>query len=350
MTTFRERAKPNTTIQVMQAFVPRIQIHPDALTKMQVYVENVEKEVGWLGTAYQTGGNTILIRDVFLFDQEVHATTTEITPEGLADFAQELLLQPDGVDIWNNMKMWGHSHVQMAVNPSGQDDKQMETFSEGGHDWFIRLIANKQGDMKLDLYDYQHGTIFVDLSWTEYADAETEQIMAQISELYQQINSRKSVFKAAIEEPIKQEIQTKVRAKTYGYDEYGRQAGTYWSRQQTGSQWAFPIQMEGGTQNNSKSNTEIGGGKHEKKNARIGTGSYQAALNLSPETDDLITDFDDLGSHFHIQDVMLFGRCPTIADLYDELIDLGYENYFSDNDVEKIWQYSKMYCAKYDLI
>ena len=69
----------------------------------------MQDEVGWLGTVYYNSEhNYYFVSDVFLFDQEVHGTTTEITPEGLADFATELLQREDGMEIWNNMKLWGH--------------------------------------------------------------------------------------------------------------------------------------------------------------------------------------------------------------------------------------------------
>src|SRR5690606_11009605 len=108
--------------------------------KMFIYVDECNDEIGWLGTAKIMEGNEhniVFIDDVFLFDQEVHATTTEITPEGLTEFANELIEMGDkGIEIWNNIKVWGHSHVNLGVSPSGQDDKQMKTFRDGGHDWF----------------------------------------------------------------------------------------------------------------------------------------------------------------------------------------------------------------------
>lgn len=357
-TNFKERFKAETKVQVLTTLVPHIEIHPDAITKMQIYVENVAKEVGWLGTAYRTDKNTILIRDVFLFDQEVHATTTEITPEGLTDFATELLLQPDGIDIWNNIKMWGHSHVNMAVGPSGQDDKQMETFAQGGHDWFIRLIANKQGDMKLDLYNYQHGIIFTDLPWSEGVDAEALHIKAQISELHRQLNQRKTDLKSSIEEPIKLEIKEKVREKTFataygagqGYAGYRGYPAVQPIQLQSASEIrGFQPDTKGGTKTTSISTTTTTGGtEHQKKNA---TGSRELGFNLYDlEPDDIISSEEDLAAYFKVQDLLSFGQALTILDVNDELIELGYENYFSDSDVFKIYNFSKQYCHQFGLI
>jgi hypothetical protein len=218
---FVERIKPNTTIKVRNSHIPTVHISETALKKMFIYTDEVSDEVGWLGTAYRDG-NTYLIKEVFLFDQQVHGATTEITPEGLADFATELMQQPDGMEIWNNMKMWGHSHVNMGITPSGQDDKQMEEFSQNGHDFFIRLICNKKGDLGVDVYDYENGMEFHNAPWVIYHDVVQDEgkllVEQQLQELYKRIDELELMIseqeKKELEElrtPIQAEIKVKVR-------------------------------------------------------------------------------------------------------------------------------------------
>ncbi len=220
--------KPNTTkptVSILEICAPEIIITKRALTKMQIYVNTCDNEVGWLGIAIKED-KYIYIEDVLLFEQEVHATTTEITPEGLATFGEKLLADyPDnGMEIWNNIKVWGHSHVNMSTFASGQDDKQMETFAEGGHDWFIRIIANKKGDMNIDIYDYSLGIIYKGVIWKEGITEEETKILKQIKFLQQKIKEINKNFISKYEFQIKKEIKEKVKEiKTVvtGY-QYGR--------------------------------------------------------------------------------------------------------------------------------
>ena len=87
------------------------------------------------------------------------------------------------MDIWNELRGWGHSHVNMGITPSGQDDNQMETFSEGGHPCFLRIIANKKGEFRIDLYDFQQGILYSNLPWWEETTDFERAIENQITEL-----------------------------------------------------------------------------------------------------------------------------------------------------------------------
>lgn len=215
--TFIARTKPDTKVEILESKRPHISIDTDALTKMKLYVDECADEIGWLGTAYKDEENNIIfVEDVYLFDQEVHATTTEITPEGLSEFAEELLSGgQEGIDTWNNLKVWGHSHVNMGVSPSSQDDSQMETFKEGGHDWFIRIIANKKGDLKVDLYNYSEGIIYLDLPWSECPTEEEEEIIQKINELYELLKQKGDEKTEAYKAVIKADMTAKVRKKVY---------------------------------------------------------------------------------------------------------------------------------------
>lgn len=214
-------SKPS--IEILEKCIPQIVILPDAYVKMQLYTEECENEIGWLGTAYKKRDKekTIYyIEDTFLFEQEVHITTTEITPESLCEFGEALFKKEDGMKIWNNIKVWGHSHVNMSVSPSGQDNSQMETFIESGHNWFIRIITNKKNDMRIDLYDYELGAIFNNLPWTVAMSKEEEKIEEQINELYQKLKTLQEDRIKKYRGPIKSEILLKVKNKVHYYPQY----------------------------------------------------------------------------------------------------------------------------------
>ena len=187
---------------------------------MQIYVDECPKEIGWLASATRNG-REFYIDDCYLFDQEVNASTTEITPEGLSAFGEELLQRPNGIDTWNNIKVWGHSHVSMGVTPSGQDDSQMVTFSESGHDWFIRIIANKTKSLCVDVYDFDNGIIYKGVNWIGDITIEEQRIIKEINRLRNELVALGDGYFAAVKEPIVAEMKIKVRDKvyapTYGY-------------------------------------------------------------------------------------------------------------------------------------
>lgn len=161
-------------------------ILPEARQKMEIYCDLSEGEIGWLGFVRDLGDNGFLIEDVALLKQEVHATTTEITPEGLLEFwaktAPENQLK---------IKLWGHSHVNMGVSPSGQDNSQMEYFKDG-NPWFIRLITNKKREYHIDIYDYANGI----------------QVHMDQSDLIT-YNPKANELKKAIEDEIKEKVTEK---------------------------------------------------------------------------------------------------------------------------------------------
>lgn len=309
---FKERRTPTTKVEVVKELVPTIFIDSEAITKMGLYVEECEDEIGWLGTVSQHGRN-FLIEDVFLFEQDVHATTTEITPEGLTEFAEELLAKEDGMEVWNKLKMWGHSHVNMGLTPSGQDDSQMETFKEGGHDWFIRLIANKKGELKIDIYDYKAGVAYLDMPWCVNPSAEERKIEEHIEELYALLDELQGKRVENYKEDIKVEMKAKVRKKV---SKLGTVYSTY----------------------SKTNNTQV------RHNAYVNNSTYQQAWAGYGGWDDEVYDEFDITSDddvldFFVEDDLLILSTATDLHQLEELISHingGYNQGFTMNEMEII--------------
>lgn len=141
-----------------------------AFKKMTTYIKECSKEIGWLGTVEEVPGG-YLIKDTFLFKQQVHSTTCEITPQGLSDFIMGLYDTYDtdtAMNISNSIMLWGHSHVNMGVFPSAQDVKQLESFKDSEFPYFLGVIGNKRGEFNFTLNHYQSGVIIKDLDWELY--------------------------------------------------------------------------------------------------------------------------------------------------------------------------------------
>jgi len=171
---------------------PSIYFTREAWIKQCHLVDKCLQEVGWFALVdHDERDNSFTITEIVIPKQEVTAAETDIGKEDLADAAMELIAQ--GKDT-GKMYAWFHSHVNMGVSPSAQDEYQVEDFLEDLADQpevpaFIRGIQNKKGDLKLDVYYIQHGIAYQnvefyvlhddDPQWTKDIDAE---IKAKVSE------------------------------------------------------------------------------------------------------------------------------------------------------------------------
>ena len=133
-------------VQYRQRPMPKIVIAREAYAKMWLYVDIASEEVGWMGTAEKTADGNFFISKVWLLKQQVTSVETEMSTEGLSELATELLSRGDeGMQDWDNLRFWGHSHVRMGTSPSGTDERTMRMLEEAQHPWFIRGILNKLG-------------------------------------------------------------------------------------------------------------------------------------------------------------------------------------------------------------
>lgn len=216
--------KNNSKIGVQKMTVetndhPLIVIKYEALVKMKYYIDNCEKEIGWLGKSKKTSKNTYLIEDVYLIEQKVSGVTTELDENAMMEFFREIK-ETHGIAEVQNIRVWGHSHVNMGVYASGQDD---ETFAEyyGDCNYFIRIIANKKGDMKIDLADKEVGLIYYNLPWSVEYSEELVKIVEQINALEAELKELRDTANKELEKytpdeaQIKNEIKRKVEEERY---------------------------------------------------------------------------------------------------------------------------------------
>jgi len=179
----------NTTPQPTRPFVPHdfanrvefigtfpmVYMARKAFSTMWHIVDLADEEVGWLGTVRQTPSGNFVIEEVFLLHQEVSASQTEISEDGIAELAQELIeTRPDGMEVVNAIRFWGHSHCYMGTSPSGQDEDQMRQFQQNECPWFVRGILNKLGRMQFDLFLWDIGVKITDVPWAIYEFVDPE--------------------------------------------------------------------------------------------------------------------------------------------------------------------------------
>lgn len=133
---------------------------PGAWMKMYMLVLNFDKEVAWHGVAKRGDDpekDEYFISDILVYPQKVTAATVETDQEEYENWLYE---QPD--EVFNNLRMQGHSHVNMGVSPSGVDTthqgKIMEQLDEDM--FYIFMIWNKRFEKWVKIYDFAKNTMF----------------------------------------------------------------------------------------------------------------------------------------------------------------------------------------------
>ena len=143
---------------------PTIYITEKAARYMRCLVDAVTTEVGWLMVTHQDEKGDFILSECIVPRQDCHAATTELTGDGLAELANEVMeadmangiTDPNDPKFrYNHLNAWFHSHGSMSVGPSGQDETQMADFCRqygDAYDVWIRGIVNKSGDIHLTVY------------------------------------------------------------------------------------------------------------------------------------------------------------------------------------------------------
>lgn len=166
-----------------------------AKSKIDIIVDICQKEVGWLGLVEQVEPGNFYVHDIKVPKQEVNSGTTEIAPDAVGKVEFELW-DENKINMENQnsvgLLLWGHSHANMGVGASGQDDKQFKEYykpKEGeAPPYYIRMISNKKGEMSLSVYikDMVPGGIVVhrvpyNIDRPEY-DELADQVKAEITD------------------------------------------------------------------------------------------------------------------------------------------------------------------------
>lgn len=128
-----------------------------AYLKMYALVQGTNKEIGWYGTVQKVDTNTYLIKDIIVYPQ----ITTAVTVVQDDDREYEFFANLDD-DTINTLRFQGHSHVNMGVHASGQDETNRQEFLSQiqDNDFFIFAIANKKYELNLWVYDRFKKIIF----------------------------------------------------------------------------------------------------------------------------------------------------------------------------------------------
>lgn len=140
---------------------PTVIIDVETMYKMQSLVDASSVEISWHGFVKRNVEKQIYyIYDIALFPQINTASATTTDQDKYAEWISEYIMDPES--DFENMRMHGHSHVNMNVFSSGVDDayqKDLIRNTEDG-DYYIFIIMNKKREICILLYDFHQQILF----------------------------------------------------------------------------------------------------------------------------------------------------------------------------------------------
>ncbi|MBI3989790.1 MAG: hypothetical protein HY347_09255 [candidate division NC10 bacterium] len=125
----------------------RILIAPSALAKLKGYIALSPMEVSGLGRM-EVSQEGPIITDVFLLPQTSSWSETELDPEALLAFLEQLVAEGQDPAAFT---VWWHSHGDLELEWSEVDEATIETF---GSEALVSVVGNRRGEFRcrLDLF------------------------------------------------------------------------------------------------------------------------------------------------------------------------------------------------------
>lgn len=197
---FERKFKDILSINEDEVNKPIIYFSSDAWIKMNTLVQSSNLELAWQATVEKRKFKDkedddaffYYIDQVYVYPQEVTATFVATDEVKYSEWSLQL---PD--ETFNKLRFQGHSHVNMAVSPSGTDMNTYQCFLDqlSKDDFYIFMILNKQGQFTILVYDFAQDIIFetkdckVDVltrtgglnKWTEQAHKQIEKKPVPVS-------------------------------------------------------------------------------------------------------------------------------------------------------------------------
>lgn len=131
-----------------------------AWLKMSALIREFDKEVAWHGVAVRGADETkdeYYIVDILVYPQEVTGSNVNTDQT-----KYEMWLMEHDDEVFNNIRMQGHSHVNMHTSPSTVDISHQERILEQLEDdmFYIFMIWNKRGEKNIKVYDLEKNILF----------------------------------------------------------------------------------------------------------------------------------------------------------------------------------------------
>ena len=220
-----------------------------AFAKMTMLVQNFTSEVAWHGVAYRDEAekNKFYITDILVYPQVVTGSTVNTDQD-----AYQTWLYTHEDEVFNNIRMQGHSHVDFGTNPSAVDTAHQEKILSQIDDnmFYIFMIWNKKFEKNVKIFDMANNTLY-----------ETADIDIYIGDDGCDLNA------------FIKDAKELVKTKTYQYaaGQYGQGSYQYGKQQQ---QIGFQTQAQTKTSSDKTKSKSKGGKKDKPDIGSSGKGYY----------------------------------------------------------------------------
>ena len=128
---------------------PTVIIPEASYKKIMYYIKGCDTEIsGFFDVVWDKELKSFMVGEVYLLDQTVTGTETEMDEDAIARFNHTLIKS----GVKQLPRGWWHSHVNMGAFWSGTDDKAMDDLK---NDTFtISIVGNKRSEFKVKLNCY----------------------------------------------------------------------------------------------------------------------------------------------------------------------------------------------------
>ena len=133
-----------------------------AWTKMYALVDEFTGEVQWHGIVERKSPTLFFVKDILIFPHEATSATVVSNQEAYEKWLNDL-----DDETFNACRFHGHSHVNMAVSPSGVDmtyrKNVLDNFGTPMPDsdyFYIFIITNKHRAISGEIYDLQNNALY----------------------------------------------------------------------------------------------------------------------------------------------------------------------------------------------
>ena len=128
-----------------------------AFRKTEALVRNCSKEVGWYASVIRESEKRFVVKELSVPPQIVTGATVNTDDDKYVEWHESL-----SDEFVNTMRFYGHSHVNMAVSPSGTDAAFQKDALANIKDFYIFGIFNKKGEAWFNIYDITNNVIYED--------------------------------------------------------------------------------------------------------------------------------------------------------------------------------------------
>ncbi len=136
---------------------PKVLLSEKAYMKIMHLVLKQSNEIAWHGVVEKHEAvNSYLITDILVYPQVISMATVDAS-----DNYSKWLIKNHS--ILNQIRMQGHSHVNMPAVPSATDKNYYREMISQIDDYYIFMIINKTQNIYMEFYDCQNNIIFLDV-------------------------------------------------------------------------------------------------------------------------------------------------------------------------------------------